>query len=630
MNRRQALAAFGGLTIPLSADDAGDYLMINQAEIDAAREKAKRFDWAAATLKELLSSAEETLSKPVEIPARGGQWGHWYACKKDGVQLVADSPTRHRCPKCGTVYTGEPYDSVYVARVHGANSSAMRGMALAFRFTGREEFARKTAQLLLGYAQRYLSYPRHDPQGKDSVNSARVMSQTLDESTWLIPVTWAYTLVRSTLNEADQRRIETDLLIPAVDTIIGRSYALLPNIQCWKDAAIACVGFALRDEDLIAEALDHPVRGFRVLMSRFVQPGGLWSEGTLGYHHYALNALWPLAEAARRHGVDLYANDRYRAMFDAPLALALPDGTMPGFNDNPGVPLSAWGEVYEIAFSRWQRPEHGRVLSLTPRRSLTALLYGAESVPQGDPVARQSVVMREAGVAVLRSPHAAIAVRFGNHGGIHGHPDKLNIVTYGAGRLFGVDPGSIAYGVPLAREWYKTTVSHNTVVVDQTEQSKADGKYLDWSSTAGETMLKAAAEVYPGVTLRRWLRLRGATLEDRFECTSPAQHTYDWLFHAQGILTTSLEMRPHTGPVAAVQGYQHIEGVAECQTDGDWTARWENRGAVLTLRVKGAPGTMVFTGQGPGPNPADQVPLVLIRRRASSTVFEITHVFARA
>ena len=325
INRRQALAALGSLALPLKAEDKPDYLFINQAEIEAVKAKATRCAWAANGLKDLVKQAEEALAKPIHIPDRGGQWGHWYSCPKDGVTLVPDSPTRHRCPKCGTIYTGEPYDSVYITHQHGRNAAAMRDMGLAFRFTGRPEFAGRTAELLLGYAERYASYPRRDPNGKDTVNSGRVMSQTLDESTWLIPVTWGYALVRSTLSQQQRRQIEYRLLIGAVDTIIGRSYARLPNIQCWKDAAIAGVGFTLANDDLVAEALDHPVRGFRVLMDKYGLPCGVWGEASLGYHQYTLSALWPLAEGARHHGIDLYSNAHYRGLFDGPITMAFPE-----------------------------------------------------------------------------------------------------------------------------------------------------------------------------------------------------------------------------------------------------------------------------------------------------------------
>jgi hypothetical protein len=88
--------------------------------------RAKRNPWADAILQRLLQSAETLLTQPLHVPDRGAQWVHWYACPNDGVELVADSATRHRCPHCGATYSGEPYDSVYVGRIHNANSAAMQ------------------------------------------------------------------------------------------------------------------------------------------------------------------------------------------------------------------------------------------------------------------------------------------------------------------------------------------------------------------------------------------------------------------------------------------------------------------------------------------------------------------------
>jgi hypothetical protein len=628
MNRRTALAALGSWCLPLRGSKRSEYLLTSQSEIDAAEQKARRYDWAGAALKQLLARAETALASPLTIPDRGGQWGHWYSCKKDGTPLVTDSPTRHRCPKCGTVYTGEPYDSVVITRVHIKNSQAMRDMGLAFRITGHREFADKTQVLLAGYAERYLSYPRHDINGKDTVNAARVTSQTLDESTWLIPATWGYALVDETLSESQRQKIRSRLLLPATDTIIGPSYENLANIQCWKNSAVGCVGFAIGDDRLISVALDNPIRGFHTLMAHHVMPGGLWSEGSLGYHHYALQALWPLAEATRRHGIDLYANENYRAMFDAPISLALPDATLPDFNDNPSGPLSTWARVYELAFARWKRVEYGEVAGLGPRNSVEALLYGADSLPGGDPVPKNSMVMREAGFAMLRSPSFSVAARFGKHGGGHGHPDMLDIITYADGKLFGFDPGSINYGVPLHREWYRSTIGHNTVSVDQTLQSKADGEFLAWSDAGGKTSLQAEAQVYPGVTFRRDLTLEGAMLADRFRCESQAEHVYDWTLHSYGALQVSIDLQSRAEPLGSENGYQHLEQIREGETGADWTATWTNQGAILTLSVKGEPGTTVFSGVAPGKIPTERIPFVLIRRRGLNTVFAVKHSIA--
>jgi hypothetical protein len=95
----------------------------------------------------------------------------------------------------------------------------------------------------------------------------------------------------------------------------------------------------------VREAIDDPDRGFRVQIEKGITDDGLWYEGSLGYHQYTIQALWPLAEAARHAGIDLYS-DRMRSLFDAPLSLALPEGESPGFNDSRGANLLGMASLY--------------------------------------------------------------------------------------------------------------------------------------------------------------------------------------------------------------------------------------------------------------------------------------------
>jgi hypothetical protein len=58
-------------------------------------------------------------------------------------------------------------------------------------------------------------------------------------------------------------------------------------------------------------------------------------------------------------------------------------------------------------------------------------------------------------------------------------------------------------------------------------------------------------------------------------------------------------------------------------------ARGKTGGAILTLRFEAAPDTEAITGVGPGRDPRDKVPVVIVRRRAAKTVFAATHEMAR-
>ncbi len=614
------LAAFG---IPATGDE---YLLISQAELNAASRKAENEPWAAEVLQDILARARLELKRPLRLPDRGGQWPHWYSCKRDGARLVTVSPTEHRCPVCGAVYHGEPYDSVILYRVHMRYSRAVRDLGLAYRFTGDSAFAHRAAEILDGYADRYRSYPLHNIHGKAKTGGGRVMAQTLDESVWLIPVAFGYALIRDMLPEAKRRHIENDLFFPAAKLI--RSHRMgIHNIQCWKNSAVGLVGFLTGDRELIREAIEDPARGFKTQIRKGVTADGLWWEGSLGYHRYTMSALWPLAEAARHAGINLYT-DRYRILYDAPLALALPNGDSPGFNDNAGGNVLGAAPLYEIAYARWRRSTYGHLLAHAKRNSLEALLYGVRRVPPGPMIPVVSTLLRVAGYAVLRSPAMSVAVRFGAHGGGHGHPDMLNIVTYGAGRQGGLDPGSINYGVPLHREWYRTTIAHNTVCVDGKQQAPADGQLDLWNVKDGVTTLEATAGgVYPGVKLRRALRLDGVRLDDRFECSSDTEHVYDWAFHAPGrLVVNGVRLQP-AGSLGDTSGYQHLKVRAGGHVDRDWNAVFDYSGTKLVIGMKGVPGTMVYIGEGPGRDPAEAVSVVIVRRKTSSTVFRATHEF---
>ncbi|HWQ54327.1 MAG TPA: hypothetical protein VN442_11620, partial [Bryobacteraceae bacterium] len=172
MKRRELIA--GGAAALLAgrlraAPKPGNYLLTDQAGIDAAKQKAARQPWAKAALDDLLAGAERALAAPLTIPERGGQWPHWYSCKKDGVTLETVTPTEHRCPRCGEVYRGDPYDAVVLYHVHTRNARAARDMGLAYRFTGRAEFAGRAAEILLGYAARYGTYRLHNVRDEEKI-----------------------------------------------------------------------------------------------------------------------------------------------------------------------------------------------------------------------------------------------------------------------------------------------------------------------------------------------------------------------------------------------------------------------------------------------------------------------------
>ena len=567
----------------LLADRPTPRLLLTAEDFARIERLAQSATWAATARTGILQAAENWPAAhnqryglaQWQLPPEGGQWTLWYICKTHGVYLQYRAPGQNICPVDGQNWTGWPYDQVIYARRHSESASAARDNALAYRLTGKIQFAQAAAAILLAYAEVYSSYPIKDTNNRlNATSGGRATAQTLDEAGWLIPLAWAYDLVAdSGLLDAGQRaHIEQDLLRAAV-AIITRNNAGMSNWQSWHNAAIGAVGFALEDQALIAKALDDPKGGFRFQMRQSVLPDGVWYEGAWGYHFYALDPLCQLAEMAARGGLDLYAELPLRRMFDTPLRLALPDWSLPNFSDSGNVSLASYQRLYEIAYARYGDPLLAGLLGRQPR-GREALFWGAETLPETAPPALASILLEDSGNAVLRaalSDHY-LALKFGPHGGGHGHYDKLNLISYARGGIMAVDPGTQSYAATTHSTWDKVTVAHNTVVVDEQTQAEATGHVHAFAALPSVSAVRASAgSAYKQAALARTLILTPEYILDLFEARSNdgAEHRFDWVYHNFGQLSTPLSLAPYSG-FPNTNGYQHLSQARAATTAESW------------------------------------------------------------
>ncbi len=592
------------------------------------RALAQREEWARKQLEQIVASAESAVKRDVVLPDRGGQWYHWYVCRKCGSRLRAKSPTEHVCPKCGTVHTGEPYDSVYISTEHSRWAGRALDCALAFQLTGKRKYAEKAAEILLAYADVYLTdrYKRHDPYGRNTRWGGRVMAQTLTEAVWLLSIAPAYDCVAESgvLSAEQRRRIEKDLIAAAAQVIRDNRLGV-HNIQCWHNSAMGCAAIVIGDAELLRYALYGP-SGMARQLAEGVQSDGTWWEGSWGYHFYTMRALWHLAEAARRAGIDMYT-EQYRAMFDAPLLMAQPNLRLPAFNDSREVELASARGLYELAYARWHDRRYAALLEKVGRDWRMAFLHGAPKLEVGNLPELKSKNFAAMGIAVLRVPAptgepTVVYMDYGPHGGGHGHPDKLNIVVYARGRLLVPDPGTVSYGSPLHRGWYKQTISHNTLVVDEKSQAACAGKIEAFGfGKAWAGAMAAVSEAYPGVLMRRALVVRPSYVLDVFRVQSEGEHTFDLAYHVYGKMESPLRFAPLSGALSQATGYKLIEKPARADARGAWQATWRAGDVGAQLTGLGEAPTTVFCGLGRALDPTEKIPMLLLRRRGKSAEY---------
>jgi len=202
----------------------------------------------------------------------------------------------------------------------------------------------------------------------------------------------------------------------------------------------------------------------------------------------------------------------------------------------------------------------------------------------------------------------------------HGHPDKLNIDLWVNGEQFIIDPGMVWYEQPMYQRWFRRTVAHNTLVVDEIDQRDASAVLSAFAPGETVAMQRAyTAEAIPGVTMDRSLFMFPRYMIDIFGAFSKVPRLYDLAWHLRGEFTLPEGMKPREKFTSA--GYAELDDVKELTTKTGFSVNFTSPLRGSRSRFLAAPGieTTFITGLG---HYGRERPLtILARRTAADTIF---------
>lgn len=616
------LCLFGQIELP-EALPAHPRILFRHSDTKIINEKITKHKWAQNQFNLLKKNADSWLNRKIVLPEKGGQWYHYYSCPDHGARLRTESPTRHVCPVDGKVFSGYPYDDVVIMSEHNGFANALKTLGIVYRLTDDKKYAEKAKEILLAYADKYQSYPLHNIRGEPQVGGGKVGPQTLDESTWLITMVEGADCIWDTLSSEETKKVIDGLFIPATD-VIRRHKMGIHNIQCWKNSAVGITGLLIGNLDLVKEAL-LAESGYFNQLKKGVMADGAWYEGAWGYHFYTISALLHLTEACYSCGINIYV-DELKKMFDAPILMAMPNLDLPPFNDSQTVGLASAASVYEIAFARFKDERYRLVIESSDRSNLNALLYGIDLSGKKPEFHVVSTNFPASGYAILthRSgvDYTWFCMDYGPHGGGHGHPDKLSFVLYSKGEVLAPDPGTANYGVPIQANWFRTSIAHNTLTIDETSQRPADGSCVAFMNGKHLcAVLAHAGKIEPDVNFYRTAALfEGNLLLIIDSITSSKRHTFDIAYHQNGVFVN----QPGTllEKLSDKPGYNQLRGIKTFNSRDFTMLEFQSpKKSKIFWMLAGGVDTQVITGTGVGRHTEDRVPVVIARRIAERSTF---------
>lgn len=370
-----------------------------------------------------------------------------------------------------------------------------------------------------------------------------------------------------------------------------------PNTHLVGEAAALVCGGLFLDCRHSSRWLEKGCRHLERQVDDQVRPDGSHAEQSIAYHRFFLDHYYLVAAFLRSNDMSLpgHVMNVVERMTGYLRDMLWPDGSAPAFGDADdarGLWLRTGCERdYQSVLSLGALLfDRGDFKHAAGRAEDVLWLFGTNGLDRYDELVpiepdHTSIAYPDAGYYVMRdgwqTDAAMLAFDCGplGHGAAgHGHADALSFQLYMAGQPFLVDAGTYSYNIDYsARDLFRSTRSHNTIVVDNRDQSVMRDR-MSWARIANA-------------------RCRYWRTTSRFDMVDGQHDGYGELadgvihrrivFHFKPAVWIVVDLLEGTGR-HDVAAFLHL--APDCRVDRLLPDRWEvagTRGGALHVRVAG-------------------------------------------
>lgn len=406
--------------------------------------------------------------------------------------------------------------------------------AVAWKITGKDEYRQKVMEFFIGlldeehgYLSTRTSYfafiEKKEEYARGDFKVCRAQNAGwVQEAEFFSKVCMAYDLLYNYFTREQHQKMEACL----------RNYMKFAawrltdgdgnNFQIAEGGAGLLCALVLQDYKMIERFL-YGYNGYADLLSSVFLDDGMYFEEASGYTRLAGELYFNIVNAAENFGISLkdmkvpasfdrnilhspwamresWAEDgkpflgmsfkrfeeftkadrTLKDYFDCTAKLLTKQGIMFSLNDSNE---QCFTELYKKAYYLYRVPLYKEIADLSDTPEV--LFVPKEDTGFG--LGEESVLLKAAGLGILREKESQAVLKFGGHGGYHGHFDRLSLASFiRDGQTFGNNEYAwFGYDSFLFKMWVQTSVAHNMVVVDQRMQKpspctciyyEADGK----------------------------------------------------------------------------------------------------------------------------------------------------------
>ncbi|MFI4910249.1 MAG: hypothetical protein ACIAQZ_01135 [Sedimentisphaeraceae bacterium JB056] len=590
------------------------YLLITNELADEILNKIDNYEWADDCYDELLKQADKITFKELNYPKMSRSGYNWQGLISGGAERFWD-------------------------------------VALAYKLTGNEKYKKTLIDFLRAIAEPDTGYPTT----RWATHSTAYVHE--GEFFTFYPAIYDILYNEPELSEMDHKNIDTTLRL-YLET--SKQWHVNGDIGNWLTTANAgalITSLVLQDMESF-EFFINCENGFDEQLSYGIMADGWWLEGASNYSYLVARFYGYVAKAADNWGINLFdkrvvarhqsndgrrfkngwmsmnfdiwgpAGKSYRCLkdlYDGATILMDENGYVVANNDSE---KKKPGDVFELAYYYYKDPQYAWMISKDDRMGWQSLVYGVGELPEVDDPRDESGYVANVGITALRSQgnktdkqqQIQAFVKWGSHGGWHGHFDRTSFLAL---RRFGTDlfeprASWFGYSSQMYKAWVEPSISHNLVIVDEYQQEPVESE---------QTLFYAGDDIQVSVveTVARWqekqswditdpgdldpenmakmidygdnepvLQRRLMAVADDYVVVADYlegqnKHTFDWLMHPEGFVET-VGNAVNTGYSAKMKddklsSYYYITNCDRFDADGHIVNRFKDENLNLDIHT---------------------------------------------
>lgn len=384
----------------------------------------------------------------------------------------------------------------------------------AWKITGKEAYREKGLRYLTGLLDEEKGYlatrksyfefiENKDEYARGDFKVCRAQSAGwVQEAEFFNKTAMSYDLLYDYFTDAQHRQMEACL----ENYMKFASWRLTDgdgnNFQVAEAGAGLLCAFVLQRREW-ADRFLYGYNGFDDLLSSVLLDDGMYFEEASGYVRLAGELFFDIVNAAENYGISLkdrkfpasfdrdilhspwamretWAEDgkpflgmsfrrfegftktarSVRDYFDCTAKLLTDQGILFSMNDSNEQDFS---ELYQKVYYLYREPLYGKIAALS--HCPETLLVPEEKTAEWG---KGSLLLPGAGLGILRDGSCQAVLKFGGHGGYHGHYDRLSLASFLKGNqtFHNNEYAWFGYDSFLFKMWVQTSVAHNMTVVD--------------------------------------------------------------------------------------------------------------------------------------------------------------------